>query len=115
MATYIELQRQIEALQKEADALKSKEREGVIERMKEAIEAYGITASDLGLSARRGRPASSFPRGATRRKASKSAGGAAAYADSAGNTWGGRGPRPKWLRDALANGAKLEDFASRRR
>jgi DNA-binding protein H-NS len=113
MATYIELQRQIEALQKEADALKAKEREGVIERMKEAIAAYGITAADLGLPGRQGGSAS-FPRSGMRTKA-KSAAGAAAYADSAGNTWGGRGPRPKWLRDALANGAKLEDFASRRR
>ena len=28
-----------------------------------------------------------------------------------GNTWGGRGPRPQWLRDALANGKSLQDFA----
>ena len=26
-------------------------------------------------------------------------------------TWTGRGKRPVWLRDALENGAKLEDFA----
>lgn len=32
------------------------------------------------------------------------------YADGAGNTWIGRGPRPKWLNDALASGNKLTDF-----
>ena len=26
-------------------------------------------------------------------------------------TWVGRGPRPQWLRDAISNGAKQEDFA----
>jgi DNA-binding protein H-NS len=109
MATYIELQKQIEALQKEAEALKTKERDGVIARMKEAIAAYGITAGDLGLSSSR-KAASAGRRGLPKSKS----GAKAAYADSDGNTWGGRGPRPKWLRDALANGSKLEDFATSR-
>lgn len=26
------------------------------------------------------------------------------------NTWTGRGPRPAWLKDSIAAGAKLEDF-----
>ena len=34
----------------------------------------------------------------------------AKYQDGAGNSWGGFGPRPKWLKDALAGGKKLEDF-----
>ena len=33
------------------------------------------------------------------------------FRDSAGNVWSGRGPRPRWLRDAIAAGKKLEDFA----
>ena len=33
------------------------------------------------------------------------------FRDEAGNTWVGRGPRPLWLRDALAAGRKVEDFA----
>jgi hypothetical protein len=32
------------------------------------------------------------------------------FSDGNGNTWGGRGPRPRWLRDALAGGASLEAF-----
>ena len=28
-----------------------------------------------------------------------------------GNTWSGRGLHPKWLKQALAGGAKLSDFA----
>jgi DNA-binding protein H-NS len=37
---------------------------------------------------------------------------AASYADGQGRTWSGRGPRPAWLREALANGKSLQDFAS---
>lgn len=29
---------------------------------------------------------------------------------STGDSWTGRGPRPRWLRDALTAGASLEDF-----
>lgn len=29
----------------------------------------------------------------------------------AGQSWSGRGKRPKWLQEALDKGAKLEDFA----
>lgn len=46
------------------------------------------------------------------RSASKAAGDAAApkYADDAGNTWSGRGPRPRWVKDALASGKSLNDL-----
>ena len=36
---------------------------------------------------------------------------AAKYRDKAGNTWAGRGAQPRWLRDKLKAGAKLEQFA----
>jgi DNA-binding protein H-NS len=111
MATYIEVQKQIEALQKEAEALKAAEREGVIERMKEAIAVYDITAADLGLTSRAGRSRKKPSASASARPQNRSKSATAAYSDGKGNTWGGRGPRPRWLKDALAGGAKLEEFA----
>lgn len=36
----------------------------------------------------------------------------AKYRDEAGNSWSGFGPRPKWLREGIAGGKKLEDFLS---
>jgi len=33
------------------------------------------------------------------------------YRDKSGNTWAGRGAQPRWLREKLKAGAKLEDFA----
>ena len=33
------------------------------------------------------------------------------YRDKAGNTWAGRGAKPRWLVAAIKGGGKLEDFA----
>jgi DNA-binding protein H-NS len=33
------------------------------------------------------------------------------YRDRAGNTWAGRGARPRWLVAAIKEGKRLEDFA----
>lgn len=113
MATYLELQKQIESLQAQAEKLRAEERKGVIDRMIEAIRVYDIIPQDLGF-ARSGGAVSRPSKGTQTKKSSQSGkkGSGAAYVDQQGNTWGGRGPRPKWLRDALATGAKLEDFAA---
>jgi DNA-binding protein H-NS len=111
--TYIEVQQQIEALQKEAEALKAAEKQGVIDRMKEAVAVYGITAEDLGLAGARRGPQKAG-KGQLSSAKPKAAARSAPYGDSIGNTWGGRGPRPRWLKDALAAGSKLEDFARSR-
>jgi DNA-binding protein H-NS len=108
--TYTQIQKQIATLQREADKLKRQEVDEVIARIKDAIKVYGLTATDLGLSAAaRGRRKAAAKPGKTGRK-SKSA-SAAKYRDEAGNTWVGRGPRPQWLREALAAGKTLQDFA----
>lgn len=111
MTTYIELQKQIESLQKEAEALKDRERSGVIERMREAIDVYDITPSELGFGANKRAAQKGSKKSGGRNAGASKRNRTAAYSDKEGNTWGGRGPRPKWLKDALAAGAKLEDFA----
>lgn len=63
MASYIQIQAQIQKLQKEAEALRKRELSETIANIKKAIAAFGLTAEDLGLSGasksagRRGRPA----------------------------------------------------------
>lgn len=116
--TYTDLMKQIETLREEAERVRRDEVAGVVARIKEAIAVYGLTAADLGLSpaARGGRPAKApatpARRGAAKAKGrGKAAGPAAKYRDEQGRTWGGRGPRPLWLREALNAGRKLEDFA----
>lgn len=108
--TYTQLIKQIESLSREAETLKQKEVEGVVARIKEAIQTYGLSAADLGLAATRAPGRKS--RGTGNKKSAKSSGGASPrFRDESGNTWVGRGPRPQWLRDALAGGKQLQDFA----
>ncbi|MCR5868145.1 H-NS family nucleoid-associated regulatory protein [Aquincola sp. J276] len=104
--SFADLQAEIQKLQAQADALREEEKAGVVARIREAITAYELTERDLfGTTSRvaakkRGRPA----RSAGAREV--------AYADGTGNVWGGRGPRPRWLREALQQGKSLEDFAT---
>ena len=117
--TYAQVVKQIETLSREAEKLKRKEVDGVISRIKEAIEVYGLTAADLGLPADGrvkggSRAASKTPGGgkAAKRKPAKARLSATPkFRDEAGHIWVGRGPRPQWLRDALASGKQLSDFA----
>ena len=99
-------------MQKQAEKLKASEISGVVERIKVAIEHFGLTAEQLGYSG--GKASSAKAKKVMSRKAgsaSKSA-SSAAYGDGNGNVWGGRGPRPRWLRDAIAAGRTLEEFAT---
>jgi len=103
--TYQQLEKQIETLRREAETLKRKEAVDVIARIKEAIEAYGLTVSDLfGRGVGGSKPAAG-----KRQRSKRSA--SAQYRDDQGNEWGGRGPRPRWLRDAIQAGKTLEEFA----
>lgn len=112
--TYEQLKKQIEALSQQAEAVRRKEVAGVVARIKEAIQAYELTAEDLGFgkaSATAGRKTASRKRPAAggRRRAAGTT--QPRYRDESGNVWGGRGPRPKWLREAISAGRKLEEFA----
>jgi DNA-binding protein H-NS len=101
MSTYVKLQKQIEALQAEAAKVLESEKAQMLAQVKEIIQAYALTPQEVF-----GRRGNWKVRVAAHPKSS-----APAYGDANGNTWGGRGPRPQWLRDALKAGAQLEDFA----
>lgn len=112
--TYLQLMKQIDGLRVEADKLRRKEMKGVIARIREAIDHYDLTAADLGFPAAAAAPAAARKTSKARKTAtakSTSAAPAAKYRDEAGRVWGGRGPRPKWLREAITAGRKLEEFS----
>ena len=114
--TYQSIQKQIEKLQREAEALRQKEVSDVIARIRMAIEHYDITPQELfeGRLGRR-RTAATVPKKAPGTAAKAPAAPrrpvAPKYRDEQGNTWAGRGNRPRWLVEALEAGRKLEDFA----
>jgi DNA-binding protein H-NS len=99
--TYHQLQTEIDRLQQRANAARKKELAGVIKEIKGVIAAWGLTAEDLGLSG---------ARKTTKKVGGKAAARTVAYQDESGNTWGGRGPRPQWLRAALDAGRTLDEF-----
>jgi DNA-binding protein H-NS len=92
-----ELLAQKTALEQQILEVQREERAGAIAQVRALMSQYGLTLADLGSRA----PATAS-RGAPR---------ATSYRHpSSGETWAGRGPRPRWLKAALAEGARLEDF-----
>ena len=94
LAQKAELERRIQETQKS-------ERQSAINKVRALMAEFGLTVEDLG-----GRAAAAPKKAAdgTRKAAVK-------YRDAAGNTWSGRGLQPRWLKEALASGKTLADFA----
>lgn len=116
--TYTQILKQIADLKAQAENVRRKEIGGVVSRIREAIQHYGLTAADLGLGGGGGSAAAQPARkkpgrkpGRPKKVFAKTSKVAPKFRDENGNTWAGRGKRPIWLRDALIAGRKLEDFA----
>lgn len=96
LAQKADIERQI------ADA-RRQERADAIAKVRALMAEQGLTAADLVAKA------PGTPRAATGTTGRKVA---AKYRDPAtGQTWTGRGLKPKWLAQALENGKTLQDFA----
>ena len=112
--TYAELTQQISQLQAQAEARRLSEAKGVIRTINEAIATYGLTAADLKFAQAVPAPtAAPKAQSAVVLKSVDSSvvkSGGKGYSDGAGNNWTGRGPRPKWLREALAAGDSISKF-----
>lgn len=117
MSNLIDLQSQIEKLQKQAAELKAKEFNSTVADIKAKMQAFGITVKDLaGKSAGKGKSAKApkaAKTGAAKTRKSKAAGVpvAAKFKGPNGESWSGRGLSPKWLSALIAQGRKKEDFA----
>ncbi|AEF88731.1 histone family protein nucleoid-structuring protein H-NS [Delftia sp. Cs1-4] len=108
--TYADITKEIESLQKEAQEVRKKEVAEVIGRINEAIAFYGLRPADLRFTGKR---AGAKPNAgdATKKAPAQRKTLQAKYRDDKGNAWSGRGPRPRWLREALEQGRTLEEFA----
>jgi DNA-binding protein H-NS len=102
-----DLRAQAAALEAQAAQQKNAARTGVLNQVKAVIAEHGFTATDLGLKAgKAGRPPKA---GRSHPSAGKKV--APKFKDNKGNTWTGRGVKPRWLSLAIANGASLQSFA----
>ncbi|MDQ5959793.1 H-NS histone family protein [Sphaerotilus natans] len=106
LARQQELAREQAELERQIQETLRAERAGVIQQIKAMMAEHGLTVADLS-SGKPGRPARSAASGDTapaRKVAPK-------YRDpETGETWSGRGLKPKWLSHAIENGRTLEEF-----
>jgi DNA-binding protein H-NS len=116
MNSLIDIQSQIEKLQKQANEIKAKEFNGTVQDILAKMQAFGITLKDLQnakpikpMKTGRGKGSSAkkLPKG------NKKAGVpvAAKYRGPNGETWSGRGLTPKWMAALIAQGQTKESFA----
>lgn len=118
MSNLIDLQSQIEKLQKQAAELKSKEFASTVADIRAKMQAFGITVKDLGgkstgKKSKAGRPAKHAAGKVAKVRKSKAAGVpvAAKFKGPNGEGWSGRGLTPKWLKALEAQGRNKSEFA----
>lgn len=124
MGNLIDIQSQIEKLQKQAADIRTREFDATVQDILAKMQAFGITVKDLEQVKRKsgkGRPAKSAGRGAAKSKAKAKPARAASsrkgttvapkYRGPSGETWTGRGVTPRWMAALLAQGRTKEEFA----
>lgn len=130
MGSLIEIQSQIEKLQKQAADIKSREFDKTVKQIQAMMDAFGITLRDLQPGAGpRGRPVvrkTKAVKPVTNRRAGKKVAGktvarkpsvqkgaqlAVKYRGPKGETWSGRGSMPRWMAVLVAAGKSRDSFA----
>jgi DNA-binding protein H-NS len=126
MGNLIEIQSQIEKLQKQAAEIKSREFDKTVKQILVMMDAYGITLRDLQQAGGKAPRKSVAKKGRTGRLAAKKAvtkkaarkssvprGSklAVKYRGPKGETWSGRGSMPRWMAELVAAGKSRESFA----
>jgi DNA-binding protein H-NS len=100
------LDAQIEAANAEIRAAQNQERQDALTRIAELASQFGLTSDEIAAKLKGGRTKS--VKGT--KGVSKGSKVAPKYRDEAGNTWSGRGIKPRWLAAAIAAGKSQDDF-----
>lgn len=117
MSDLIEIQNQIQKLQKQAGEIKAREFNKTVQEILAKMQAFGITVKDLqsrvgrGDKAKSARAAGKSVRAGIVRKSKGTTVVAPKYRGPNGETWSGRGLTPRWLTSLVAQGRAKEDFA----
>jgi DNA-binding protein H-NS len=116
MSNLMELQGQIEKLQKQANDIKAREFDKTVAEIKAQMLAFGITVKDLTSTktAVKGKG-----KAAKTTRASKVGSGVkkiakpveAKFRGPNGESWSGRGLMPKWMKALVDEGKSKQDFA----
>ncbi len=116
MGNLIDIQGQIEKLQKQADEIKTRDFDNTVQEILANMQAFGITTKDLAPGKRRGAKGKAKAKAAPGKRtaaASKKTGAPVApkFRGPQGETWSGRGLMPRWLSALVAQGQPKENFA----
>lgn len=120
MGNLIDIQNQIEKLQKQAADIRSREFDATVQDILAKMQAFGITLKDLQGAQRKGGKAKASSgrakakaKPAAQSKRASSAKGrtvAPKYRGPNGETWTGRGVTPRWMAALIAQGRSKEEF-----
>ena len=127
MGNLIEIQNQIEKLQRQAAEIKSREFDKTVKQILAMMEAFGITLRDLQQAggkasrktvARKNRSTKPVAKKGAAKKTARKSGApskgaklAAKYRGPKGETWTGRGSMPRWMAALVSTGKSRESFA----
>ena len=103
--TLSDLLAQKAALEKQIISFQREQRGEAIAKIKALMAEYGLTLADVGSAS------VSKPVVAAKKKVAGSKVAAKYRNPATGDTWSGRGLKPKWMTAALAGGASISDFA----
>ena len=117
MSNLIDIQSQIEKLQKQANEIKTKEFARTVQEILAKMNAFGITLKDLQPRKGRGAKAKSNTALTVKKTGNRSPGKGksatvvpAKYKGPNGDTWSGRGLMPRWLTALVAQGQAKEEY-----
>jgi DNA-binding protein H-NS len=116
MNNLLNIQVQIEKLQKQANEIKSKEFDSTVQDIVALMRVFGITVKDLQTALSRSdsakqKKAAGAKRVAVKAKSTKATTVAPKFRGPNGEVWSGRGLTPRWLAGLVADGRQKEEFA----
>lgn len=113
MKNLIDIQSQINNLQKQANEIKARDFNVTVQEILAKMEAFGITVKDLVPTKRRSAKVKATVTGKKPANAAKKPGNPvpAKFRGPQGETWSGRGLMPRWLSALVADGQPKENFA----
>jgi len=120
MSNLIDIQSQIQKLQKQAADIRAREFDATVRDILAKMQAFGISVKDLqaatGGGKTRGRPAGKGkslvkPASTSGKKKAVKTPVAAKFKGPNGEAWSGRGLTPRWLATLVAQGQPKETFA----
>ena len=103
MQSITEIRKKIQELESQASEIMRRERDEAVAAVKQKISEFQLTLSDLGLkSAGRAKAAPAAAKSSSK--------GVVKYRRGSDQWTGGRGPKPKWVKELLAKGEDIEKY-----